>query len=122
MASKGKERENFFRINVLVVDHIKNALVHMFKYYLHKKKMSFEEFIDEHVADIKYLKRSRNLYKEEVDKLIVDDKAISGLTVDGLEVALVRRLLDNLCPDLFMDDDCKTLQDFLNRSAYLSSL
>jgi hypothetical protein len=48
MASKGKERENFFRINVLVVDHIKDALVHMFKYYLCKKKMSFEEFIDDY--------------------------------------------------------------------------
>jgi len=118
MASKGKERENFFRINVLVVDHIKNALVHMFKYYLHKKKMSFEEFIDEHVADIKYLKRSRNLYKEEVDKLIVDDKAISGLKIDDLEVTLVRRLLDNLCADLFMDDGCKTLQDFLKKNQH----
>jgi hypothetical protein len=58
----------FFRINVLVVDHIKNVLVHMFKYYLRKKKMSFEEFIDEHMADIKYLRKTRNLYKEEVDK------------------------------------------------------
>jgi len=84
--------------------------------------MSFEEFIDEHMADIKYLISTRNLVRKEVDKLVVDNKAISGLTVDGLEVALVRRLLDNLCPDLFMDDDCKTLQDFLNRSAYLSSL
>jgi hypothetical protein len=106
---KGKERENFFRINVLVVDHIKNVLVHMFKYYLRKKKMSFEAFIDEHMADIKYLRKTRNLYKEEVDKLIVGDKAISDITEDGLEVTLVRRLLDNLCPDLFMDDGCKTL-------------
>jgi hypothetical protein len=79
MASKGKERENFFKINVLVVDHIKNALVNMFKYYLRQKKMSFEEFIDAHMTDIKYLKRSKNLYQEEVDKLIVDGKAISGL-------------------------------------------
>ena len=118
MASKGKERENFFRINVLVVDHIKNVLVHMFKYYLRKKKMSFEEFIDEHMADIKYLRKTRNLYKEEVDKLIVGDKAISDITEDGLEVTLVRRLLDNLCPDLFMDDGCKTLQDFLKKNQH----
>ena len=118
MASKGKERENFFKINVLVVDHIKNALVNMFKYYLRQKKMSFEEFIDAHMTDIKYLKRSKNLYQEEVDKLIVDGKAISGLTVDDLEVTLVRRLLDSLYPDLFMDDDCKTLQDFLKKNQH----
>ena len=120
MASKGKERENFFRINVLVVDHIKNALVDMFKYYLrkYKKNMSFEKFIDEHIKDIRYLKRSKILYKDEVDKLIVGDKAISGLTVDDLEVTLVRRLLDNLCPDLFMDDGCKTLQDFLKKNQH----
>jgi hypothetical protein len=37
---------------------------------------------------------TRNLYKEEVDKLIVGDKAISDITEDGLEVTLVRRLLD----------------------------
>jgi hypothetical protein len=53
------------------------------------------------MADIKYLRKTRNLYKEEVDKLIVGDKAISDITEDGLEVTLVRRLLDNLCPDLF---------------------
>jgi hypothetical protein len=35
LASKGKERENFFKINVLVVDHIKNALVDMLIYYLY---------------------------------------------------------------------------------------
>jgi hypothetical protein len=52
MAGKGQERENLFMIIALVVDHIKNVLVHMFKYYLRKKKMSFEEFIDEHMADI----------------------------------------------------------------------
>ena len=118
MASNDKDRENFFRINVLVVDHIKNALVDMFKYYLRKKKMSFDEFIDEHMADIKYLRKTRNLYKEEVDKLIVGDKAISDITEDGLEVTLVRRLLDNLCPDLFMNDGCKTLQDFLKKNQH----
>jgi hypothetical protein len=49
MASKGKERENFFRINVLVVDHIKNALVDMLIYYLYvcQNDMSFEKFINE---------------------------------------------------------------------------
>ena len=62
--------------------------------------------------------RSRNLYKEEVDKLIVDGKAISGLSVDDLEVTLVRRLLGNLCPDLFMDDGCKTVQDFLKKNQH----
>ena len=118
MESEGKERENFFRINVLVVDHIKDALVHMFKYYLCKKKMSFEEFIDEHIADIKYLRKTRILFKEEVDKLIVCDKAIADITEDDLEVTLVRRLLDNLCPDLFIDDDCKTLQDFLKKNQH----
>jgi hypothetical protein len=107
MASKGKGRETF-RINVLVVDHIKNALV------------------DKHVLRGVYwwtygrhqISRSRNLYKEEVDKLIVDGEAISGLKVDDLEVTLVRRLLDSLCPDLFMDDDCKTLQDFLKKNQH----
>ena len=118
MASKGKERENFFKINVLVVDHIKNALVDMFKYYLRQKKMSFEEFIDEHMADIKYLRIRKNLHKEQIDKLIVGDKAISGITVDDLEVVLVKCLLDSLCPDLFMDDDCKTLQDFLKKNQH----
>ena len=107
MASKGKGRETF-RINVLVVDHIKNALV------------------DKHVLRGVYwwtygrhqISRSRNLYKEEVDKLIVDGEAISGLKVDDLEVTLVRRLLDSLCPDLFMDDGCKTLQDFLKKNRH----
>jgi hypothetical protein len=47
-----------------------------------------------------------------VDKLVVGDNARSGITVDDLEVTLVRRLLDNLCPDLFMDDGNKTLQEF----------
>jgi hypothetical protein len=61
---------------------------------------------------------TRNLYKEEVDKLIVGDKAISGLTVDDLEVRLVRCLLDNLCPDLFMDDGSKTLQEFLKKNQH----
>jgi hypothetical protein len=78
--------------------------------------MSFEKFINEHKEDIKHLRRSNNLYQVEVDKLIVDKKAISGLKVEDLEVTLVRRLLDNLCPDLFMDDDCKTLQDFLKKN------
>ena len=118
MASKGKERENFFRINVLVVDHIKNALVDMLIYYLYvcQNDMSFEKFINEHKEDIKYLKSKRILYQEEVDKLIVDNKAISGITVDALEVTLLRRLLDNLCPELFMDDGSKTLQDFLKKN------
>jgi hypothetical protein len=118
MASLGKERENFFRINILVVDHIKNALVDMFKYYLCQKKMSFEKFINEHLAGIKDLRRDRILYQNEVEKLIVNDKAISNITEDGLEVTLVRRLLDNLCPDLFMDDGCKTLQDFLKKNQH----
>lgn len=119
MASKGKETENYFRICILVVDHIKNALVEMFKYYLreYKEDMSFEKFIDEHIDDIGYLKKSNILYKEEVDKLIVDDKAISGLKVDVLEVTLVRRLLDNLCPDLFMGG-CKALHDFLKKNQH----
>jgi hypothetical protein len=113
---KGKERQNFFKINVLVLEHSKNALVDMLKYYLRQKNMSFEDFIDVHVADIRYLGRIRYLYK--VDKLIVDDKAISGLTVDDLDLTLVRLLLENLCPDLFMDDDCKTLQDFLKKNQH----
>lgn len=118
MASKGKERENYFRICILVVDHIKDVLVDMLKYYLCQKNMSFEEFIDAHMADIKYLKSSRILYQKEVDKLVVGDNAISGITVDDLEVTLVRRLLDNLCPDLFMDDGCRTLQDFLKKNQH----
>jgi hypothetical protein len=118
MASNDKERENFFRINVLVVDHIKNALVNMLKYYLCLKNMSFEVFIDVHMTDIRSLKKIRILYQEEVNKLIVDDKAISGITVDDLEVTLVRRLLDNLCPDLFMDDDSRTLQGFLEKNQH----
>ena len=114
MASKGKERENFFKINVLVVDHIKNALVNMFNYYLRQKKMSFDEFIDAHMTDIRYLRSKKILYQEEVDKLI----ARSGITVDALEVTLVRRLLDSLCPDLFMDDGSKTLQEFLKKNQH----
>ena len=116
MTSKDKEKENYFRICILVVDHIKHALVEMIKYYLRQSKMSFEDFIDAHMDDIKYLRRTRNLHKEEFDKLIVDNKAKSGITVDALEVTVVRRLLDNLCPDLFMDDGCKTLQDFLKKN------
>ena len=118
MASKGKDRENFFRINVLVVDHIKNALVNMLKYYLRQNKMSFEEFINAHMTDIIYLKSKRILYQKEVDKLVVGDNARSGITVDDLEVTLVRRLLDNLCPDLFMDDGNKTLQEFLKKNQH----
>jgi hypothetical protein len=64
--------------------------------------MSFEKFINEHKEDINYLKSKRILYQEEVDKLIVDNKAISGITVDALEVTLLGRLLDNLCPDLLL--------------------
>jgi hypothetical protein len=55
------------------------------------------------------------LYQKEVDKLVVGDNARSGITVDDLEVTLVRRLLDNLCPDLF---GCKTLQDFLEKNQH----
>jgi hypothetical protein len=118
MASKGKERENFFRICLLVVEHIKHALVDMLKYYLCQKNMSFKEFIDAHMADIKYLRKRKILDKDEVNKLIVDGNAISGITVDDLEVTLVRRLLGNLCPDLFMGDGCKTLQDFLKKNQH----
>jgi hypothetical protein len=84
--------------------------------YACQNDMSFEKFINEHKEDIKYLKSKRILYQEEVDKLIVDNKAISGITVDALEVTLLGRLLDNLCPDLFMDDGSKTLQDFLKKN------
>ena len=121
MESEGKERENFFRINVLVVDHIKDALMHMFKYYLHKYKndMSFEEFIGKHKTEIRKLrKKTRALNQKEVDKLIVKDKVISGITVDDLELTLVKCLLDNLCPHLFMDDSSKTLQDFLKKNQH----
>ena len=114
MGSEGKDRENFFRINVLVVDHIKNALVNMLKYYLCRKNMSFEEFIDAHMTDIRYLRSKKILYQEEVDKLI----ARSGITVDALEVTLVRRLLDNLCPDLYMDDGSRTLKKFLKKNQH----
>lgn len=120
MASEGKKRENFFRITVLVVDRMKVALADMLIYYLDERqnKMSFEEFIDAHIEDIKYLKGS-NVFKDmEFDKLIVGNKAKAGLKIDGLEVTLVRRLLDNLCPDLFMDDGCKTLQDFLTKNQH----
>jgi hypothetical protein len=73
--------------------------------------MSFEEFIGKYMADIKKLKKkTRTLYQKEVDKLIFDNKAISGITVDDLEVTLVKRLLDNLCPHLFMDDSSKTFK------------
>jgi hypothetical protein len=116
MAGKENERENYFRICILVVDHIKHALVDMLFDYLRQYKMSFEEFIVAHMADIKYLRKSKILYQEEVDKLVVGDNAISSITVDALEVTLVRRLLDNLCPELFMDDGCKTLQDFLKKN------
>ena len=118
MASKGNERENFCMIDVLATVNFKNALVNIFKYYLHLKKMSFEKFIDAHMADIKYLKKLENLHKEEVDKLIVNDKAIFGITVENLDVTLVRHLLENLCPDLFLDDGCKTLQDFLKKNQH----
>jgi hypothetical protein len=67
--------------------------------------MSFEEFIDEHEEDIRKLRKKQSiLHQKEVDKLIVNYKAISGITVDDLELTLVKRLLDNLCPRLFMDD------------------
>ena len=118
MASKGKERENFFRICVLIVDHIRKALVDMLQYYLCQKNMSFEDFIDAHVTDIKCLRNKNVIYEVEVKKLIANDKAISDIIVDDLEVTLVRRLLDNFCPDLFMDDGCKTLQDFLKKNQH----
>jgi hypothetical protein len=66
--------------------------------------MSFEEFIDAHMADIKYLRKRKILDKDEVNKLIVDGNAISGITVDDLEVTLVRRLLDNLWSVLTIHD------------------
>ena len=116
-----KERENFFRITILILDHVKNVLVHLYKYYqqnVRKGEMSFEKFIGEHVADIKYLKRTRIFFQKEVDKLIDGDKAISGLKADALEVTLVRRVLDNLCPELFMDEGCNTLQDFLKMNQH----
>jgi hypothetical protein len=69
-------------------------------------------------ADIKYLRKRKILDKDEVNKLIVDGNAISGITVDDLEVTLLRRLLGNLCPDLFMGDGCKTLQDFLKKNQH----
>ena len=91
----------------------------LLRYYLRQKKMSCEEFIDEHIADIKYLERSKNLDKRYVDLLIVGVKARPGITVDDLKVhvALVRKLLYNLCPELFMDG-CKTLQDFLKKNQH----
>jgi hypothetical protein len=46
------------------------------------------------MTDIIYLKSKRILYQKEVDKLVVGDNARSGITVDDLEVTLVRRLLD----------------------------
>ena len=80
--------------------------------------MSFEEFIGKYMADIRKLRtKTRTLNQKEVDKLIVDNKAISGITVDDLEVTLVTRLLGNLCPDLFMDDGCKTARFLEKESA-----
>ena len=61
MANLDEEIKNFLRIYILVWDNSKNAMVHMFKYYLQKvrkEEMSFEKFIGKHVEDIKYLKRS----------------------------------------------------------------
>jgi hypothetical protein len=81
--------------------------------------MSFEEFIDKHKANIRNRRKKTTTFRQnEVDKLILDDKAISGITLDDLEVTLVKRLLDNLCPHLFMDDSCKTLQDFLIKNQH----
>jgi hypothetical protein len=117
MESKGKERRNFFKLTLSVVDHITHAFVNMLTYYLLQNNMSFIDFIGNHMKDIKYLKRTRNLNKDDVRKLIIGDKVISDIKEKDLEGMLVRSLLVNLCPELFMDG-CKTLQDFLKKNQH----
>ena len=117
MASEGKEIENFIKISLLVMRHMKNAFVNMLTYYLHKNNMSFIDFIGKHKEDIKYLKRTNYLHKKEVSKLIKGKEVISDINEMDLEVMLVRNLLVNLCPELFMDG-CTKLKDFLEKTQH----
>ena len=117
MASKDKEILNFFKIAVFVVHHIKHAFVNMLTDYLLQNNMSFIDFIGKHMIHIRYLKRTNVLSKDEVGKLIIGDVVISDIQEKDLEGMLVRCLLVNLCPELFMDG-CKTLQDFLKKNQH----
>ena len=51
----GKERENFCRNNILIVDHVTNSLVDVLKKHLAINTLSFENFIKLHQHDIYHL-------------------------------------------------------------------
>ena len=51
----GKERENFCRNIILIVDHAKDSLVDVLELHLTRNSLSFEDFINLHQHDIYHL-------------------------------------------------------------------
>jgi hypothetical protein len=51
----GKERENFCRSIILIVDHAKDSLVDVLQLHLTKNSLTFKDFISLHRHDIYHL-------------------------------------------------------------------
>ena len=113
-----KERENFCRNAILIVDHAKDSLVDLLELHLTLNSLSFEDFINDHQHHIYHLcfnkkcchqcpqgyelPPNRVLYPPQL-KILLDEKcclAKPGVTTDVLDITLARCLLITFCGDV----------------------
>lgn len=55
-----QERENFYRFSTLMMDHTKKSFTDLLELHIMKKKLSFEEFLNQNQHDIYHICYNRN--------------------------------------------------------------